>query len=751
MATEHRGDTTVPFVGVSNEIAGAARSVVQAGVINGGVQVLRTPPDERWQLDAVSTAPPLGRRSAERPLRGRSGLLTELLALLDQPDDAPRTWVLHGLAGCGKTALALEVTHRALLQGTHVWWVSATDRTGLVASLYAVARQAGANPEQLAHDSAPDVLWRCLSTYPGRWLLVIDDANDPDLLGSPPGRQADGTGWIRPWHDERGLVVVTTQEGDPARWGSWCRLRQMKALDRHHATQVLLDHADERAGSADDAAGLADRFGRLPLALRLAGTYLAATTQVPWRDSNAIHTFADYKAALDAGRLGISDDTGQEIGSVWELSIELLERRGIHEGKQLLSLLAIFADAPIPYVVLLDPVTLSKSPLFPGFDGMRLWRSLQALAHVGLLDLTDHEPTAVNTRASAVLRVHPLVRDASLRWTDLDNDPAEYLAIAAALLHAAIDGTQPGETSTWPVWQGIAPHVFHVARKLVTVTGVATAVVEQVTHTAELVADYLRDRGLYERADEELAAVVDICGHMLGNDHPVTLNCRRFRAFLIHDLGDYRLAETEYQSVLEAQRSLLGDEHLDTLHTRNGLAHVRQHLGRYDLAEAEHRAVLRARRRLLGDDHVDTQIARCDLAAALRGLRRFEQAESEYRAVLDFRSRTLGGEHRHTLNARYHLASVLHDLKRYDEAESEYQAVFDVESRVLSDDHPDVLGTRFKLAHMLHHRGQHTAADAALREILETRRRVLGDEHPIVVESQIRPACLEQTAESSNG
>ena len=66
------------------------------------------------------------------PLRGRDELLADLAG------PGPRVRVLHGLGGCGKTRLALEVGVPGAAGGTEVWWVSAAEPGVLAVSMRAL-------------------------------------------------------------------------------------------------------------------------------------------------------------------------------------------------------------------------------------------------------------------------------------------------------------------------------------------------------------------------------------------------------------------------------------------------------------------------------------------------------------------------------------------------------------------------------------------------------------------------------------
>jgi hypothetical protein len=347
---------------------------------------------------AVSLAAPLGRRDPDRPLRGRSALLDELAGAWREDPDAAGVQVLHGLGGCGKTSIALELVARVRKQaeGTiETWWVSAADPRQFQAGMIALAFRVGVTEEQIRHGDAADLLWQGLAARSGRWLLVIDNADDPGVLAAGTAPVKDGRGWLRPLDPGHGLVVVTSRDGRKALWGTLGRLCRVGVLDDDDAAQVLIDHAGVKAGSREDAVALAHRLGGLPLALRLAGSYLHESVSRPavFADHTMAETFAGYQALLERGQVdvafpapGVADsrdwriseqDARDLISRTWEISLDMLIAQGMGHVRRLLRLLGCFADAPIPYELLLRPRTMTSGLLFTGLTGPRLWDSLR--------------------------------------------------------------------------------------------------------------------------------------------------------------------------------------------------------------------------------------------------------------------------------------------------------------------------------------------------------------------------------------
>ncbi|MGW7380715.1 FxSxx-COOH system tetratricopeptide repeat protein, partial [Streptomyces sp. NPDC054794] len=629
--------------------------------------------------------------------------------------------VLCGLGGSGKTAIALELVSRRLARAQQVWWVDARHEATLEAGLRAVARQVGVPEDQLRAGDTADVLWSYLAQYERPWLLVVDNADEPALLDGP-GRLREGTGWIRLPAESRGSVLITTRDSTPQTWGSAFTLHPVRPLTGDgvaDAAQILRDHAGETAGPPDDAWSLAQRLGGLPLALRLAGTYLADASNVPaaYREPGTPVDFRSYQAALDRGLEHV--DRGNVIAQTWAMSVELLDRRRLPLARPLLRLIATFADAPLPYTLLLTPHTLADAGELAQLDGPGVWRLLTALAGLGLIDLQPAGSGALPT-----LRVHPLVRDASL-------DQAALGTAVTALHNAAFaDETGiPEEPDYWDHWRLLQPHALDLFHRA-TATELPGQTIKDAAGTAGLAARYLRVKGLYSQARSELEAVLAHRRDTLGDTHTNTLNTRHELAVVLRELGELDQARSELEAVLAHRRDTLGDTHTNTLTTRHELAVVLRGLGEVDRARSEFEAVLAHRRDTLGDTHPYTLTARHTLAWVLRGLGEVDRARSEFEAVLAHRRDTLGDTHPDTLATRHELAVVLRELGEVDQARSELEAILAHRRDTLGDTHTNTLITRQSLAWVLRELGEVDRARSEFEAVLAHRRDTLGDTHP---------------------
>ena len=727
-------------------------------ILAGESEDVKGPRSGREAHSLASSAPPITvpqRRGSPHRLHGRDTLLRHVAAFLDNGDDVRQqrqagVVVLHGIGGVGKTTVELEIAHRALARGVTTWWVPADDPDRMRAALYAVAFSAGAQDHEFNHAHPADVLWRCLNRLQGPWLLVVDNADDLSALGDPGHVLADGVGWLRPPTHDRATVIVTSRDGRVEEWASWVDLRHVPMLEPDSGADMLLDLAPD-AGGRGEARALAVTLGGLPLALELAGRYLAAVATDPLPTSGGAVSFATYQSSLDQRLVEPPmsehgpDNTGENrrtLSTTWEMSVDLLTQQGHDLARPLLRLVACFAAAPLPYRRVIRPEMLQHSPLFPNATPARLSSCLRALAGLGLVIIeTTAQEGSQDTPAgpgawSGLLTMHPLVRAATRANTQLSDEPAIHARLLTDLLVAATDDLDPGNATHWPRWATLAPHCFAVLDLITRDARTNAQTSSAALRPARRAAWYRYMAGLYQQAEADFRTILDVATGVLGQTHPDTLDVRNNLARCIRETGRGRLAEAELRSVLSVARERLGDEDPITINIRINLARTIRESGRSAAAESELRSIVEIARHVLGDDHPDTLVAWLNLAVTLRQQGRHADAEADYRAVLAAWRRNFPDEDLTTLDIRYELAETLRQAGLPHAAEDEYRAILATAQAHYGSEHPNTLIIRQGLASALQASGRPEAARAELHQILQLRRSRLGAEHPFTKATQ---------------
>jgi hypothetical protein len=703
-------------------------------------------------------------------MHGREQIVDGLLRQLDRRRLPGRPQVLYGVGGVGKSTIARTVAGRAREKDPRrrVWWISAADDERLSGGLVSLARDLGATTAELelihAHTAASlgdvvDRVWDLLERVPPGWLLVIDNADDPALLGPP-----DGTGWIR--RATGGLVLITSRDGDEADWPD-ADLIPVRPLSRAASARVLLDLAP-RAGDHDGALALADRLGRMPVALRTAGLSLR-------QDFASWRTFDGYRRALDeVGVVPVLDgpDTGRGrangVRNTWELSLDDLARDRLPQARPLLWLLSCFAPgSPVPEELFTGVRPAGRSG---GRDGGRhpfataiapdlemtapewaeyVRAGLRGLRSVGLVQCPDPDDVP------RMIEVHPLIaeityavmEDGSPHRVERRPDPALVQAAAAEAVCATALGLDTGNADHWGRFRALTPHVVHLLAT--TAHRLPRDRRRRLLNAmVRCVASYVWSKA--EQRAERLAGKAIGLAHALGcADADVTLRLRHVRALAVREQGRLAEARKSLHEVLAAQ---LGAENNalveDALRTRHELGWTIGRLGDWAAAERELTEVLRSRRerlhrRGIADDTVEMLHVRCKLCWCIGRQGRWAEAERAYRELVADRRRILGRDHADTLDTRFNVAKCLAWHGMWADATTEWRRVADDRERALGVLHPDALATRqlehFADGYVAWRRGDRRAlraAATALKRILDAQTEVRGEDHRDTLETR---------------
>ncbi|WP_405926926.1 tetratricopeptide repeat protein [Streptomyces sp. NBC_00035] len=650
-------------------------------------------------------------------------MLKGLLASAKRPTAAFH--VLAALGGSGKTTVALELCKRAESRGFRAWWIVASDSREIVTDMLEVAAELGA-PESALDDAREgrgipsDLVWSYLQAS-RKWVLVIDNADAPELLGRDQRPVAEGTGWVRP--SISGLTVVTSRRTDEEVWGASSRIHALNVLNDVDGAQVLLDLAPT-AGSVIEAQALSARLGGMPLALHLAGRHISDPL-------TGVHTFAAYSRELERrfsallaepGSRPHEADRRRTVTTTWDISLDDLNARGYLQVNDVFQVISCFAPAtPIPLELLTENIISDQVQLADGTTRREsLEESIRGLRSVGLIDLGSL--LAVGEEGLRTLLIHPLVAETTLRKMSVAEFQA-VLARAAQSTAVLIGRLRPQEPDTWPLWRAMAPHLGTLLDQTAENKTRAT-LIDSVNQAAWA----LCESGDYSIAEDLLRRAI-VMGDELGSLHPNVLAAHHCLGGVLREMQRPEDAVIEYREALAGRESVYGLDHVETLATRGNLAGSLWDLGRLEEAEQEYRAVLTARLHVLGASHEATMVAHHNLAGILRSRGQLDDAAREFNIALRAEVDNLGDDHPVTLSTRYSIARVLAEKRESQAAEHAYREVLADRARVLGALHPATFQTRESLAELLAATGRMEEALTEYSTLLSGRTSVLGSLH----------------------
>ena len=253
---------------------------------------------------------------------GRGEEIERLIAILTSGEKQAAVSAIGGMGGVGKSALAVHVAHLLAKEapdgrvfvdmggrtGTPFAALGAEVRGAPLTAVEAMVKVVAALAPEAQVPKEDDPAARAYrSVLDGkRVLLLLDNAED--------GAQ------VRPlldWRSPTTMVVVTSRRRVAA---PGLQAIDLDVMEPDEARALLRSLLGERAASEAEIADIAERCGRLPLALRAAGTYLANSPHESV--ANYLEALADEKQRLR--RLRFEDDASLDVYAVLALSARRL-------------------------------------------------------------------------------------------------------------------------------------------------------------------------------------------------------------------------------------------------------------------------------------------------------------------------------------------------------------------------------------------------------------------------------------------
>lgn len=560
-----------------------------------------------------------------------------------------------GLGGIGKTQLAAEFVHRygQFFPGG-VFWLSFADPTAIPAEVAACGDMDGMQLTPTFGTLPLDEQVRQVRTAwesPLPRLLVFDNCEEEALLYQ----------W-RPRHG--GCRVLITSRRHHWHVALGVQSLPLDVLPRPESIVLLRQFRPDLPEQDADLHALAAALGDLPLALHLAGSFLAkyrhAITPAQYRERLQSATILDDQS-LQAAGLSPTQHV-QHVARTFEQSYTRLDPADLTDAlaHTLLAHAACFAPGePIPRWLLLHTLDLPNDDM----DRALLTEdALTRLIDLGLLE----------TEAPKDLRLHRLV--AAFVGAVLRHDTAQAV-VEATMLRVADDLNEQRDPRSL---LAVQPHLRFIVE------------------------------ASQPRADVRTAGLSNALGYH------------------VRLLGSYLEAQTYLEQAVAIRQYVLGTDHPDTARSLYNLGAVLQEQGQYGAAQSYYEQALAIRQRVLGLYHADTGKSLNNLGTVFCEQRQYQEAQRYLEQALAIFHQVLGRDHLHTTWSLNNLGEVLYHQGQYGAAQDYLEEALAIKQRVLGLDHPSTAESLHNLGRVFHAQGEYNRSQHYLEQALAIQQRALG-------------------------
>ncbi len=742
------------------------------------------------QLAQRTTGPDLPPHS-RMPLSRNSlfvGRRRELAWLAEKLAAPGATAVVCGLGGLGKTQLAAEYvyTYGHAYSGG-VFWLSCADDTVLPAEI-AACGGAGHLALETPFVTLPlaeqvDMVMRTFRD-PAPRLLIFDNCEDETLLAQ--------------WRPSSGgcRILVTSRR---CNWDATLgvRLLKLQPFERAESIALLQHYLSEGGIDFRLLEQVAAVLGDLPLALHLAGRYLAdahrptdvaaflAAVQKPQRLGEILH-----HPSMQGGAVSPTGHV-EQLDRTFEISVSRLDtNRRLHAcARRLLARSAYFAPGELLPRDLLFASLPEESPEF-------LRRALSMLTHdLGLLEMPNADSLRIHPLLAAFVReqaIDPPARQAVVDALLTENRQSrndgvlldsEHLRQLRRLAHSALsDNDLNAADLALALGEQLWFRHDPAARPFVIAAcGIYSAIGDEqddrLARSLNLIGLVALMLGNLDLAWESTRAAIDLRSRCLPFDHYDLLMSRSNIGFLHMVRGEYAAAETVLDDVLRRlhhhPKANL-PQLLRSIHNRGVSLLLR---GRYRAAERFLRLAMTRREAPPGPETPALAQSLTYLAETLRRLGRRDEVEALHKRAYAIRAglfgawspiaceslrflgllncedgrpagmldlqqayaslqRRLGESHVETLLVRQSLGIACYWQGDYKRAEQALQAVCTGWEQLFGAEHTYTATARHYLALTSHAQGDQHRAYQFIDQAIRVSDTRLGPEHPDTLASR---------------
>jgi tetratricopeptide (TPR) repeat protein len=715
--------------------------------------------EQREGLSSSATAAYCIPFPKNRSFVGRRDELETLKQKLRINQDCQKISIV-GLGGTGKTQVALQFAYtvKETWQEYSVFWLPALSLEGFEQACASIAKVLQI-PEAADEQEDPKEQVRKWLSAEGaeRWLLILDNADDPQVLF--------GTGDTKGIIDylpenEVGMTVYTTRTLEVAVSLTGNDVLELGAMSQQDAASFLkksLIGVEMQNDSAADE--LLDELACLPLAISQAAAYLNMNRtpikkylkllQSTEHDTTSLMSreFRDgtrYKGSANA------------VATTWVVSFQQIYERSI-VAAELLMFISCIEWKAIPRSILPGAQVEEQVE-----EAIGILSRYSFLARRNYNDESEEEEW---------YDMHRLVHLATRIWTSKHSHQEE--AAEKAIKHTS-KIFPSADFANRAVWRRYMPHVLRLlSNKLesdkvnenerselclsvgrcLQVDGKIREAVQWLEESCQwrsrldeknpsrlasqhVLAGAYNSDGQVKKAVALLEHIVAVDAELLDEEDAHRLDSELMLARAYLSDGQVKKAVKMLEHVAAVEMKVLEEEDPQRLISQQVLAQAYQANGQVKKAIELLEHVVATREKVLDEEYPDRLTAQHELARAYQADGRVKKAIELLEHVVSVGTKVLEEGHPHQLTSQNVLAQAYTADGQIKKAVELLEYVVVVRKKILKEEHPDRLLSQNELARAYREDGQLKKAAELLEHVVTVRKRVLEEEHQDLLGSQ---------------
>lgn len=620
-----------------------------------------------------------------------------------------------------------------------VFWVDVSSTSSAKNDFLNIAKKLGIHAETMEEAR------QGLANVQHSWLLVLDNADDPDVdyqCYFPSG--------------QLGVIIMTSRNSECHRYANTPAV-ELGGLFESDARELLLHAIDlpreQWRTFQDDAKELATLLQSHPLALMQAGAYI----------SRAHCTIAEYPRIFSRQRKQLlkfrpkqAQSRYGDVYATFEASAGLIQESQAEAAKdalQLLSVLGICAASRLPLQRLFEE----------GWKGAKAVSSYNSsnkedgFCHIDTW-LVSHLPPLLQADADAwdpfrLVEAVQLLKSLSLVSADTHDDflsvsmhpltnawALDRLVTAAqhkAWLAAGCLATLSNHDDWFLVKLGrqLQPHLWAFLSFRMNdmfASGSPTNISYILTRCGWLLYD-MRDLAKLKDLVDNLMLYLNL-NPLIADER--WLSVYELLAQSLRNYGETPKAVSLLEQIVQIQEQILAKDHKELLASQRMLGSAYLDNKQIEKAVAILEQVVQIWEQILAEDQPERLASQRTLATAYLENKQIEKAVAIREQSVHMEEQTLAVDHLIQLISQHELAKAYQANEQAEKAASLLEQVVQVMEQTLAEDHPERLTSQHNMATCLWDLNHRDAALHMMKHVVEVRRKVLHETHPARTNSE---------------